>query len=42
MGVELTAFFSGGDGWGQPWVLDVGLVESLRLGANALLHVWRP
>ncbi|MFF1932012.1 hypothetical protein [Streptomyces sp. NPDC058228] len=35
MGVELTAFFSGGDGWAQPGVLDVGLVESLRFGPPA-------
>ncbi|MGW1396829.1 hypothetical protein ACWD6Q_34820 [Streptomyces nigra] len=30
MGVELTAFFSGGDGWAQPWALDITLIESLR------------
>ncbi|MGW4014592.1 MULTISPECIES: hypothetical protein [unclassified Streptomyces] len=32
VGVELTAFFSSGDGWAQPWVLDVGLIEALRFG----------
>ncbi|MFE9240481.1 hypothetical protein [Streptomyces sp. NPDC007007] len=32
VGVELTAFFSDGDGWAQPWVLDTELVESLRFG----------
>ncbi|GHH68284.1 hypothetical protein GCM10018775_92770 [Streptomyces umbrinus] len=31
-GVELGTFFNGGDGWAQPWVLDVELVESLRFG----------
>ncbi|MEU3639888.1 hypothetical protein AB0H23_27190 [Streptomyces albogriseolus] len=35
VGVELTAFFSSGDGWAQPWVLDVALVESLRFGPPA-------
>ncbi|MDX3550114.1 hypothetical protein PV724_47525 [Streptomyces europaeiscabiei] len=34
-GVELGTFFSGGDGWAQPWVLDVELVESLRFGPPA-------
>uniref|UniRef100_UPI002F91BB4F hypothetical protein n=1 Tax=Streptomyces virginiae TaxID=1961 RepID=UPI002F91BB4F len=28
-------FFSSGDGWGQRWVLDVALIESLRLGPLA-------
>ncbi|MGW1008020.1 hypothetical protein [Streptomyces sp. NPDC002520] len=32
MGVDLGAFFSRGDGWGEPWVLDVWLIESLRCG----------
>ncbi|MGA5114795.1 hypothetical protein [Streptomyces pseudogriseolus] len=35
MGVELTAFFSSGDGWAQPWVFDVALVEILRFGPPA-------
>jgi hypothetical protein len=35
VGVELTAFFSSGDGWAQPWVLDIELVESLRFGPPA-------
>ncbi|MYR83654.1 hypothetical protein GTY41_01510 [Streptomyces sp. SID685] len=30
--VELGAFFSSGDGWAESWVLDVGLMESLRFG----------
>jgi hypothetical protein len=30
--VDVTAFFSSGDGWAEPWVLDVELVESLRFG----------
>ncbi|MET7543064.1 hypothetical protein [Streptomyces sp. NPDC005507] len=33
--MELTAFFSSGDGWGQPRVLDVGLIESLRFNPPA-------
>ncbi|MFH0246231.1 hypothetical protein ACGRHY_28290 [Streptomyces sp. HK10] len=33
--MELAAFFSSGDGWAQPWVLDVALVESLRFGPPA-------
>lgn len=32
MGVELTEFFSSGNGWAQPWVLDTELVESMRFG----------
>lgn len=32
VGVELTAFFSSGDGWARPWVLDVELIKSLRFG----------
>jgi hypothetical protein len=35
VGVELTAFFNSGDGWAQPWVLNVALVESLRFGPPA-------
>jgi hypothetical protein len=30
--VDVSAFFSSGDGWDVPWVLDVGLIESLRFG----------
>ncbi|MFI8243451.1 hypothetical protein ACIF83_40465 [Streptomyces sp. NPDC085866] len=30
--MELGAFFSSGDGWAESWVLDVGLMESLRFG----------
>ncbi|MGW4937327.1 hypothetical protein ACWEQH_30720 [Streptomyces sp. NPDC004166] len=33
--MDIEAFFSSGDGWGRPWVLDVGLVESLRFGPPA-------
>jgi very-short-patch-repair endonuclease len=32
VGVDLGAFFSSGGGWGEPWVLDVSLIESLRFG----------
>ncbi|MGW8955618.1 hypothetical protein [Streptomyces sp. NPDC055709] len=35
MGVDLTAFFSSGDGWAQPWELDIELIESLRFGPPA-------
>ncbi|MET7799275.1 hypothetical protein [Streptomyces decoyicus] len=31
--MELGAFFSSGDSWAESWVLDVGLIESLRFGA---------
>ena len=33
--VDVTVFFSSGDGWAAPWVLDVELVESLRFGPPA-------
>lgn len=33
--MDIEAFFSSGDGWGESWVLDVGLVESLRFGPPA-------
>ncbi|MFJ3106521.1 hypothetical protein [Streptomyces sp. NPDC086835] len=33
--MDVEAFFSSGDGWSGPWVLDVGLVESLRFGPPA-------
>ncbi|MFI2429758.1 hypothetical protein ACH5A7_37775 [Streptomyces sp. NPDC018955] len=33
--MDVLAFFSSGDGWGRPWVLDVELVESLRFGPSA-------
>jgi hypothetical protein len=33
--VDAKAFFSSGDGWAEPWVLDIGLIESLRLGPPA-------
>ncbi|MER7178535.1 hypothetical protein ABT404_03430 [Streptomyces hyaluromycini] len=35
MSVDLGAFFSSGDEWVEPWVLDVGLIESLRFGPPA-------
>ncbi|MGP3974457.1 hypothetical protein ACTWQF_10720 [Streptomyces sp. 8N114] len=33
--MHVEAFFSSGDGWAMPWVLDVELVESLRFGPPA-------
>ncbi|GAA3151411.1 hypothetical protein GCM10010521_43760 [Streptomyces rameus] len=30
--MEVGSLFTSGDGWAQPWVLDVGLIESLRFG----------
>ncbi|MCX5450276.1 hypothetical protein [Streptomyces nigrescens] len=33
--MDVAAFFSSGDGWDQPWVLDIELVESLRFGPPA-------
>lgn len=33
--MDVEAFFSSGDGWTGPWVLDVGQVESLRFGPPA-------
>ncbi|RZU46508.1 hypothetical protein EV284_1189 [Streptomyces sp. BK022] len=30
--MELGAFFSSGDEWGESWVLHIGLIESLRFG----------
>jgi len=35
VGVELDAFFSSGDHWAEPWVLNVKLIESLRFGPLA-------
>ncbi|CAL9327796.1 hypothetical protein SUDANB106_00009 [Streptomyces sp. enrichment culture] len=33
--MDSEMFFSRGDGWGEPWVLDVETVESLRFGPPA-------
>ncbi|MET8514383.1 hypothetical protein [Streptomyces sp. NPDC005077] len=33
--MDVTVFFSSGDGWAAPWVLDVELVEALRFGPPA-------
>lgn len=33
--VDVEAFFSSGDGWARPWILDVELTESLRFGPSA-------
>ncbi|MEV5273409.1 hypothetical protein [Streptomyces werraensis] len=33
--MEVEAFFSSGDGWAEPWVLDIELIESLRFGPPA-------
>jgi hypothetical protein len=30
--VDVEMFFSSGDGWGEPWVLNVEIVESMRFG----------
>ncbi|MFF0067162.1 hypothetical protein ACFYRC_37825 [Streptomyces sp. NPDC005279] len=33
--MDLGEFFSSGDSWAQPWVLDVALIESVRFGPLA-------
>ncbi|MEW2078929.1 hypothetical protein AB0941_35975 [Streptomyces sp. NPDC013433] len=33
--MDVEMFFSSGDSWGEPWVLDVETVESLRFGPPA-------
>ncbi|WP_413755112.1 hypothetical protein [Streptomyces sp. MMBL 11-3] len=33
--MDVGMFFSSGDGWGEPWALDIEAVESLRFGPPA-------